>query len=172
MKKEDFIKEYENIYQDNQIRIKELEKRLLNLLLSAQNSLGVYFLSKGFIHENNTKRKGNYDQEIKYYYDPKTKVGIKLETPIFIYLDSEYNSISASVVYKCKNKFLYSQKGVLFFFRKEEPENMYKRFRKYTGKTEIKRMKEFLRRKYPKEMLIDDRSEKIKSIDKNKKAVK
>ena len=48
---------------------------------------------------------------------------------------------------------------------------MYKRFRKYTGKTEIKRMKEFLRRKYPKEMLIDDRSEKIKSIDKNKKAV-
>jgi hypothetical protein len=167
MKKEEFAEEFDRINELNQKYKNELEERLKNLLILAQLTLGEFFLSKGFIHESSITK--FFARTIDYYYDPKTKVGIKLETPFFTFLDNDYNSISISIVYKCKNKFLPGEKRVLFFFRKEEPENVYKRFKKYMGKTEMKKMKDILRRKYPKEMIISDRSEKINNINNQNK---
>jgi len=168
MKKENFIEEYCRIYDLHQKYENEIKDKLQNLLLSAQSELGNFFISKGFIHHKYTDK---WHYIYNYYYDPEIKVGILLKPYTFIHIDNDYNSIQALIVYKCKNKFLQGEKSILFFFKKEGPENAYKRFKKYIGKTEIRRMKNILRRKFPKEMLIDDRTEKIKTINEKKPSI-
>lgn len=156
MKSEEFIKEYEDIYDLHDRYINELEDRLRKLLNSARTTLGEFFISKGFKYKSIKKN--------HYYYDPKTKVGIRIESFDFVSLDYNNNSIRAEIVYKTKDKFLIGEKGVLFFFKNEKPEKVFNRFRKYMGKTEMKRMKAHFRLEYPQIMLIDDRAEKMKKI--------
>ena len=107
----------------------------------------------------------------KYYYDPKTRVGIKIQYPSYIEVISDYNVISLQVHYKIGDRFFgYDNKGLNFFFKKEDPEKVFMRFKKkFNGNAERKRIKEYLRLYYPKEMLIDDRADKINEL--NKKAV-
>jgi len=159
MNKEQFRKELDDIYQDldkyqNNTIIK-IEK-ILNL---ACKEISNYFLRKGFIFESYQNKKINID----YFYDPVTKIGFSMTIPS-VYLGSDYNSISLDIVYKTNSKFLEYNKSILFLFKREDPEKVYNRFKKFIGKAEITRMKKYLRLNYQKDMLISDRGEKIKNI--------
>ena len=70
------------------------------------------------------------------------------------------------MVYKYSQGYLDYNKGCLFFFKKETPEKAFNRFKKFKGNAELKRIKSYLRMMHPKEMLIADRAEKIRNINK------
>ena len=165
MNKELFKIEYEKIVKDHISYQKIINDRYEHLLRSVVKDISDYFLSKGFVHQR-IEDENYIMKERNYYYDPKTKIGVRIDIPLPIDIDFDYSTISLSIVYKVQENFLDYQKKVMFLFKREEPEEAFSRFKKYNGKTELERMKDFLRRYYPQEMLIADRNEKLKNIKK------
>lgn len=161
MSKETFEKTMKKIYKDYKSFQKETEQKITDTLILAGKELGDYFLSKGFVHVVKNK-KDKLDRN--FYYDPKTKIGIKVEIPEYIDLEAEYNSIGLSIVYKVGADFLFYNRQVYYFYKNEDPEKTFKRFKKFNGKAESTRMKNYLREMFPKEMLVADRNEKLKNI--------
>jgi hypothetical protein len=160
MKKEEFAKELDAIYDDRLKYNTELEDRIRNLLTKVSKLLSDYLLSNGYVE---CEKFGHL------FYFNKDKVGFRIETPDYIFLDNEYNSITIRILYDIGTKYLLYEAGALFFFKKEDPENCFKRLKKHTGKAGIARIKAYLTSKYPIEMLKTNRSDKLKNI--NEKAV-
>lgn len=152
------INDYKNYKQKTEIRLKEF-------LISAGEELGEYFISKGFIHFIQKNDPNLNKPDINYYYDPKTNVGIKIQIPNYIFLDDEYNQIPLAIVYKASKVFLDYNREVFFLYKTETPENTFKRFKKFNGRAESIRIKDYLREKFPKEMLKCDRADKMKNIN-------
>lgn len=138
----------------------DIEKRIVCLLRNANFTLRDFFVSQGFdVIEKKTKKK-----HITFVYDKNTGVGIRINMPEYIDLDSDHNILSLSIVYKSGPLFLDYNKQIYYHYKSEDPEKAFKRFKKYNGNAEIKRMKNFLRSNFPKEMLISDRQEKLKKL--------
>lgn len=163
MKKEEIEKEILKIQKDYYDYQDLTKKRIFNFLNMVGEELGNYFISKGFIHVIQQEKR-NFD----YYYDPKTKVGIRIEIPSIDLTRIEYNSLIISIVYKVGSIFLDYCKGICYYHRYEHPEKVFIRFKKYNGKAGTTRLREYLRNIYPKEMLLADRadrSQKIRTIN-------
>lgn len=156
MDKLEYLTELENIDRDWVKYQCDIIDRTTMCLNAACEDLGSFFLTKGLLlieTDNN-----------KYYYDPKSKVGIKPEYDKHVYLDTEYNSISAKIIYKTKSGILEYNKKIYYKFKDEEPEHVFNRFLNYTKNSPLYNMKQYLRREYPYEMRISDRFEKIKNL--------
>jgi len=194
MDAKNFSDEQAKIFSDYYAFKTETEEKLSNLLSLACKEFGDYLVkSKGFIHYEEVIKPRNFklgilnpdgsvfDQESdeefeeeqkkvypnrEYYYDTKTHIGIMYEVPDYIDLTAEYNSIPLSIVYKAQNKFLSHHKQVYYFYKKETPEKVFIRFKKFLGKAESTRMKEYLKMNYSKEILAGERALKIKNINK------
>lgn len=176
MEREQYQKEFDQIYTDRDIQRKILENRIENILCSAVEELGNYFISKGFIHvvEQNDNIRHNY------YYDEKTRIGFKIIIPS-IYLDSAYNVLSIMPVYKLPkisksnrlhNIYLGSKfwnhdnRLTDFAFMGEDPENVFNRFkRKHMNKQEIKKTEKIMTERFPKEMQMLKRRRKLEEIN-------
>ena len=85
MSKERLEQIINKIYDDYKSFQLESEKKVIKLLTLAGEEVGNYFISKGFIKQVNGDN--------NYYYDQKTKVGIKIELPHYIDLNTTYGSI-------------------------------------------------------------------------------
>lgn len=152
-----YKQELDNIEKDWVSYQNDIIIRTQQCLNLASSDLGDLFLSKGYIHV--------YENDNNYYYDEKSQVGVKLELDKHIYLDVEYNSISGIIVYKVRNKFLEYNKKFYFKFKEESTENSFKRFLVFTKNSPLYNMKNYLRNKYPTEMMIDDRREKLDKLN-------
>lgn len=161
MSNENFLEKYNEIFGSYKAFKEETKEKLSNLLLLASKEFGDYLInSKGFIHY---QEKSSY-----YYYDPKTHIGLVYTLPKDIDLEySEYNSIQFLICYKTQNSCLFYNRQIFFFFKKEAPEKAFSRFKKYLGKTESSRIKEYLKGcGFEKEVVTSERAYKIKNIQK------
>lgn len=156
MDKLEYLTELDNIDSDWINYQCDIIYRTTMCLNAACEDLGSFLLANGLllIEADNSK----------YYIDPKSKVGVKPEYDKKIYLDTEYNSISAKLVYKTKNGILEYNKKIFYKFKDEDPEHVFNRFLNYTKNNPLSNMKQYLRREFPNEMLISDRCEKIKNL--------
>lgn len=175
MKREQYKEELDKIYTDNNNQRKIIENRIENILYSAGEELGNYFISKGFIHVTE-KNMGTHN----YYYDKKTRIGFKILIPT-IYLDCAYNILSIIPVYKLPkisnsnklhniyhSKFWnHDKRHIDFAFMSEEPKSVFYRFKKkYMNKQEIKKTEENMKMLFPKEMQMLNRKIKLEEINK------
>jgi len=148
----------------------ETENRIRTLLISAIDEIGDYFISKGFIYfeEHITHipvSNKRYIEIVRYYYDKNTKVGIKINVPHEIDLDRENTFIPLRIFYKLKNSFESYESEIFYRYTIEDAENVFKRFKSYNGKAGVRKVKNFMRENFKREMLIDDRNEKIKNLN-------
>lgn len=170
MYKDKFDKDFDEIIGDFQSFRYKTEIKILNFLNSVGEHIGSYFLQKGFIHTS-LKSDNSILEELgikdNFYYDPKTKIGIKIQLPSYIDVDCSYNSLPLEIVYKVGHKFISYNRTVMYSYKYEESDAAFKRFKKYNGKAESTRMVVYLKELYPKEILMEERSQKIKNL-KNK----
>ena len=181
MEREQYKREFDQILTDRENQRKILENRIENLLRSAGEELGNYFITKGFVHASEK----NQDIIHDYYYDRKTSIGFKVIIPTIYLGSNSYNVLTISPVYNLPNisksnrlhniylysKFFYLTQGNTdFAFMKEEPENVYNRFmRKYMNRQEMKKTENFMTEKFPKEMKMLKRKIKLEEINKKAK---
>jgi hypothetical protein len=169
MSKELLDKNFSNLWSDWKKTKKDRKKKVKNALFDAAKEMGDYFLSKNFIQfiEYSKKKK---KVKSEYYFDPVTRIGVKFEIPGFIDLEVDYNMIPLSIVYKLNNEtFLHYSSQIYYYFRTDDVEKTFKKFKKFNGKAESTRMKMYFKELYPKEMLQLERlerREKIKNINK------
>ena len=131
MEKDQYQKELDRLREKYTKYRKKISSKIRGVLEVASLEVEEYFLSQGFIYETKEwpgKKKPKIE---KYYYDPKTRVGIKIQYPSYIEVISDYNVISLQVHYKIGDRFFgYDNKGLNFFFKKEDPEKVFMRFKK------------------------------------------
>lgn len=146
------------------------ENRIRTLLMSAIDEIGNYFLSKGFLyfeeHVTHIPPNGKqYIEIIRYYYDKNTKVGIKINEPCFIDLTRENTFIPLRIFYKLTKTFEEFESEIFYRYTIEETENVFKRFKSYNGNAGVRKIKNFMRENFMREMMLDDRNEKIKNLN-------
>lgn len=119
------------------------------LYVKAIEKIGKYFLSQGFLYKID-KKTNQHTEKIyihHYYYDNNTNIGIEMiDIDVNdIILDNENSFLPINIIYNIQNSFIYYGVDIYYDFKKEKPEQVFKRFKKYNH---------FMKEKFPKEMLI------------------
>jgi len=124
-------------YKIKKLYIKEIEK------------IGKYFLSQSFLYkvEKKTNQHTGKLNIHHYYYDNNTNIGIEMiDIDVNdIILDNENYFLPINIVYKVENNFIYYGVDIDCELKKECPEQVFKKFKKYNY---------FMKEKFPKEILI------------------
>lgn len=156
MNREIYQEKLDKIYEKKEKHDNKTKNKIKNVLISAGEELGDYFLSKDYIKYNNC------------YYDPKTLIGIQIEIPENIFLDSTYNILAISIILKADDKILkiYELSQIYFRFKSEDPKQVYRRFMTLNGPKTSKKTFQYFCERYPDEMLKIIRRNKIKNINK------
>lgn len=145
----------------------QTRKKIKNILQLAAKEIGDHLLSNGFIHQP-----ANVNNSNEYYYDPKTRVGVAINIPNYVEITSDHNVIMLDICYKVGKRFFHYTKSLYFFYKREEPEKVFSRFKKYNGPTARKEIKEYLKTTYSnnktfiQDMLIEERADKLKELNK------
>lgn len=155
MNREIYQEKLDKIYDKKEKYENKIKNKIKNVLISAGDELSDYFLSKGYIKYNNC------------YYDPKTLIGIQLDIPENIFLDSTYNILAISIIFKAdKILKIYELSQIYFRFKSEEPEQVYRRFMTLNGPKTSKKTFQYFCERYPDEMLKIVRRNKIQNLSK------
>lgn len=162
MKKEQYNQELDKIYSEFNLQREIAINKVKNIYDLVHQDIANIFLSNGYVLEKHPTP----DLGIFYYYNPQTNFGVKIQIPIYIDLEGSNSILSLSIVYRVNEFFLDpNYKQIYFYFKKEEPKDVFNRFKKAIGKTVMKKILDILRKYHPDKMLIDDRRKKLKNLN-------
>lgn len=150
--KEELAKTLNDIYLEKKAKDIEIKNRIRELHIKINNVLYDYFITKGFIKDEN------------FCYDPKTNLAIRFYMP-YIDITNERQSFMINIYYKIGDEYLnYYLKSLSYKFKVEEPEKVFNRFKKYNNKTEITKIKDFFIKNYQSKMVALLREEKLTEL--------